>query len=113
MRMNTAFVPPDDPTLGDVLTRIAGDPTIPERRRSELTSAIRSFARWAGDTPEGVPASPDYLRRKLATLHPATLGVSRRRLGNVKSLLREALERCGSIPRRRLYMADMTSSWRR
>src|SRR4051794_8218584 len=104
MLMNSAFVGPDAPSLADVLRQVAGDPTIPERRRSELGSAIRSMARWIGSPPAEVPAAADFIRRKLATLHPATIGVSKRRLGNVKSLLREALEAHGGIPRRRSYM---------
>lgn len=77
-------------TLADVLAAIAGA-ELPERRKQDLASAVRSVARALGRSPEQVPADPRLLASRLAEIAPQTLGFSTARWNNIRSLLRAAL----------------------
>ena len=78
-------------TLADVLAAIA-TAEIPERRKQDLASAVRSEARALGRSPEQVPADPRLLASRLAEIAPQGVGFSKARWNNVRSLLRAALE---------------------
>jgi hypothetical protein len=47
-------------SLADLLATVGGS-DLPERKRQELSSAIRTAARALGRLPENVPAIADYL----------------------------------------------------
>jgi hypothetical protein len=64
---------------------------LPERKRQELCSAIRTVARALGRSPEDIPADTRLLANRLKDVAPAALGISRGRWNNVRSLLRTAL----------------------
>src|SRR5712671_4513291 len=78
------------PSLADLLaTLAAGD--LPERKRQELRSAIRTVARALGQSPENIPADGRLLASRLKEVAPAAIGISRGRWNNIRSLLRTAL----------------------
>ena len=77
-------------TLADVLGALE-HAELPERRRQELASAVRTAARALGRTPEAVAADPRLLAARLAAVAPAAVGLSPGRWANVRSLLRKAL----------------------
>ena len=64
---------------------------LPERKRQELTSAIRTAARALGRSPEEIPADGRLLANRLKEVAPAAIGISRGRWNNVRALLRAAL----------------------
>jgi hypothetical protein len=77
-------------SLADLLARLqAGD--LPERKRQEVASAIRTVARALGRSPENIPADGRLLARRLKEVEPAAIGISRGRWNNVRALLRSAL----------------------
>jgi integrase len=79
-----------DPCLADLLATIqAGN--LPERKRQELASAIRTAARALGRPPENIPAEARLLASRLKEVAPAAIGISRGRWNNVRALLRAAL----------------------
>ena len=78
-------------TLADVLAAVAAA-EIPDRRRQDLASAVRTAARALGRPPEQIPAEPRLLARRLAEIAPQALGFARPRWSNIRSLLRAALE---------------------
>jgi hypothetical protein len=81
---------PSSPCLADVLAMIeAGN--LPERKRQEFASAIRTAARAIGRPPENIPADPRLLASRLKHVAPAAIGISPGRWNNVRSLLRTAL----------------------
>ena len=65
-------------SLADLLVRV-GASDLPERKRQELSSAIRSVARALGRLPENVPADGRLLAGRLKDVGPAAIGVSRGR----------------------------------
>ena len=64
---------------------------MPERKRQELASAIRTVARALGRLPETIPADGRLLAGRLKEVAPAAIGISRGRWNNIRSLLRTAL----------------------
>jgi len=78
-------------TLADVLAAIAAA-ELPERRKQDLASAVRSVARALGRPLEQMPADPRLLASRLTAIAPQALGFSKARWSNVRSLLRAALE---------------------
>ena len=64
---------------------------LPERKRQELSSAIRTVARALGRSPEDIPADARLLANRLKDVAAAAIGISRGRWNNIRSLLRTAL----------------------
>src|SRR5215472_4583113 len=77
-------------SLADLLVRV-GATDLPERKRQELSSAIRTVARALGRLPENVPADGRLLAGRLKDVAPTAIGVSRGRWANIRSLLRTSL----------------------
>jgi len=77
-------------SLADVLEVIARA-GLTERRRADLSSAIRTVGRALNRPLEQVSAESKLLRRRLNDLSPAAAGVSEGRWANVRSHLRTAL----------------------
>jgi hypothetical protein len=77
-------------SLADLLARVAAS-DLPERKRQELSSAIRTVARALGRAPENVPADGRLLAGRLKDVAPAAIGISRGRWANIRRLLRTAL----------------------
>jgi integrase len=77
-------------SLADLLAKVAAS-NLPERKRQELSSAIRTAARALGRLPENVPADGRLLAGRLKDVEPAATGISRGRWANIRSLLRTAL----------------------
>jgi integrase len=81
---------PSSPCLADLLATIqAGN--LPERKRQEFASAVRTAARALGRPPENIPAEARLLASRLKAVAPAAIGISRGRWNNVRALLRAAL----------------------
>jgi integrase len=79
-----------DPTLADVLAAVqAADLT--ERRRQEISSAVRTIARAIGKPPERIPSHPRLLGERLKQVAPHAIGISPGRWNNVRSLARAGL----------------------
>ena len=68
-----------------------GASDLPERKRQELQSAIRTASRALGKSPENVPADARLLASRLKDVAPAAIGISQGRWNNVRALLRTAL----------------------
>ena len=77
-------------SLADLLATLQAS-NLPERRRQEIASAIRTAARALGRPPENIPAEARLLASRLKEVAPAAFGVSAGRWRNVRSLLGAAL----------------------
>ncbi|PWC91430.1 hypothetical protein TSH100_00660 [Azospirillum sp. TSH100] len=89
-----AAVRPTARTLEDLRQVVASSALVADSDRPALVSAITSTARWLGRPPGELPASLRSLDPQLKALanQHAALGVSRKTVKNVKSLLRKALD---------------------
>src|ERR1700730_16524468 len=77
-------------SLADLLATLQAS-KLPERRKQEIASAIRTVARALGRPPENIPAEARLLASRLKEVAPAAIGISRGRWNNVRALLRAAL----------------------
>ena len=73
------------PSLADLLATFAAS-DLPERKRQELGSAIRTVARALGQFPENIPADGRLLASRLKEVAPAAIGISPGRWTKVRSL---------------------------
>ena len=96
-------------TLADVIMAI-GQADLPDRRRQELTSAVRTVARALGRRVEEVPADPRLLANRLSEVAEAAIGLSAGRWANVKSLLRAAMSQVREMSPGR-HRTPLSPSW--
>src|SRR5712691_10854129 len=96
-------------SLGDLLATLRAS-NLPERKRQELVSAIRTAARALGRMPENIPADARLLANRLKDLAPAAIGISHGRWNNVRSLLRASLALVQPISPGR-HRNDLSPEW--
>ena len=77
-------------SLADLLA-ILQTVDLPERKRQELSSAVRTVARALGRPLQDIPADARLLANRLKDVAAAAIGISRGRWNNIRSLLRTAL----------------------
>jgi len=82
-------------SLADVLARLDDDTSVPPKRRQEMQSAVRTFARAMGRDPGAIPAEPRLLRQGFAALSPAMLDIGKGRWANIRCLVLGALRQTG------------------
>jgi site-specific recombinase XerD len=78
------------PTLADLLATLEAS-ELPERKRQELASAVRTAARALGKPPPEIPADGRLLGNRLKEVGHAAIGISQGRWNNVRCLLRTSL----------------------
>lgn len=88
---NQDFAAPGLLAMRDVAHIIEADPHIPRRRKTEMLRAIATACAWFGVSPEELIAHPSNLRPRFNKLSPGALGVSAKRVSNVKSSVRATL----------------------
>jgi integrase len=98
-------------TLADVLERVAAAGGLTPRQKREIASAVNSTALWLHRTPAEIPANHDFLRRAFARINFGTLGISRGRVRNVQSLLKQGLATAGVPSSGRSYLAPLAPAW--
>jgi hypothetical protein len=96
-------------TLADVIIAI-GEANLPDRRRQELKSAVRTVARALGRRLEDVLADPRLLANRLAEVAPLAMGLSPGRWANVISLVRAAMSLVGEVGPGR-HRSPLSPSW--
>ena len=88
------------PTLANALVALAEAPLTDIQKR-DIRSAVMTFCKALGLSPDEVPASPIYIRRKLESISYVALGHSKGRWGNVKTGVARAVGLVGkSYPSR-------------
>ena len=81
---------PSRTTLADLIPLIEQASLSPIQKRDQV-SAVRTTARLLSTTPAEIDADPLRLRRRLETIAPQALGLSRGRWNNIRSLVGKAL----------------------
>jgi integrase len=107
------FLASDAPTLADVINGIEANDSLSESRRRDICSAVRTLARLLNKSPEEVPASPSWLRRRLNNVHPRQAGMSAKRFANVKSDLLAGLPHLRIPEGRNPHRAGISPEWQR
>jgi integrase len=106
------FADPAIPTLEDILQRIGADKRLTTAEKTARTSAIRTVGR-AFDLPlSAIPAHPAYLRKKLASVVPARVGLKVTSWRNAKSILNKALREQGLDVMPGRYLSPISDAWK-
>ena len=84
-------------TGADALEKINEWDDLPETRRRDLASAVRSAAKLAGQPPESLVLNPASLRQTLLQHSAATLGLSDSRSKAIRSGLNFVMRRLGVV----------------
>lgn len=85
-------------TLADALALLEVHSDLTDTQRRDQVSAIKRIATHLNLPPADLPTDAPSLRKLLATLHPAQIGVSAKSLSNVKTALTKALQSSGYLP---------------
>ena len=105
------FTTPDQPTLQHVLNALESDTALLVQRRRNLCSSVRTLGKLMGKNLTALPAHPGYYRQFIKALHPEQCGLSKSRIGNIKSDVLFALRHTGYIQKGHTYMAPFTPEW--
>jgi len=94
---------PTIPTLQAVLDRLAHVEGVSAKARADMESAIHVLCRELGRQPAEICVS--QVEALGQTLNPARMGVSRRRVTNIRSMVRRAISLTSiDLPKRRLHL---------
>ena len=77
-------------SLADILAAVR-TASLPERRRQEMASALRTIGRVLDRPLERIPAIPRLLAIQLSDVAPRAAGISQARWNNVRALARAAI----------------------
>ena len=99
------------PTLAELLDMITADTGLSPRRRTDIASAIRKTSSWFDLSPSVIPATPSFLRGRFKRLSSGGLGVSKKRIQNVRSSINFAIRHFGLSGRRR-YREHLSPPWK-
>lgn len=104
------FIRPDMMTMSDVLAKL-DDVELTGTQHRDLKSAIRTLCRLIDRTPGEVPANISWLQVRLRRVHPVQVGLSEKRLKNIRSGVIKALELCGASRARSEWQSRPTPDW--
>lgn len=79
-------------TLEDLHQIITADTAMPQTRRRDMCSSIRSVARLLDRPASDLPSDKQVIFRLLKTINPVTAGISTKRFQNITSDLRKAFD---------------------
>ncbi len=80
-------------TLADICQSIAGDDGLGKARKSNIRSAITCCCRACNLSPADMPASLASVTERASRLHPKQVGMSAKRLANMRSEVAFAIKR--------------------
>src|SRR5215472_13274360 len=98
-------------TLADVISHIGDQKAIPQQRRHNLASAVRTVAKLLGQPPGDIAADPAAIRQRLLPFTAASAGMSKGRWRNLRSLLTAALKLAGVTIVRRRRRGPLPPAW--
>lgn len=106
------FARKDSPTLADVIESIKADSDLSKSKQTSLIKGIQTACRWFEKEPADVIAHPMNIRPRFVRLSPGGLGVSNKRIQNVRSSVKFAL-RYANIADGRSFKVPLTSDWQK
>jgi hypothetical protein len=85
-------------TLADLLDALERDGKLTGTRQRDLVSAVRRVAALFGDVPAAIPFEIPLISARLAAVNPIAVGISGKRLANVRSDFLAAVKASGLGP---------------
>ena len=111
MTITNPFSDPTVPSLERVRDTIEVRYDILHQRRMDMISACNKVADWFNLPLAMIPASAAFLRGKFKNFHHSHVGVSERRVGNVRSLLLAAMREAGLSTKLASYQCTLSPGW--
>ncbi len=99
-------------TLADIAGAISRDEHLSPSQKSNMCSAIRSLCRALNVSPADAPASLPWLSERTAGLHSVQLGISAKRLANIKSEVARAIKHCIPGPYSLRGRGGLSAPWK-
>ena len=95
---NTPTPRPGPVTLADVLTALERDGKRTATRRRDLISGVKRVAILLGDEPAAIVLDMPVISGLLAVVNPVAVGISRKRLANIRSDFLAGVKASGLMP---------------
>ena len=101
------------PTFGELITRIQADASLSTARRSNLCSSLRRLALALDKDLDDVHAYPPTLLPLMKDLHPAQLGLTRKRWQNIRADVAFAIKHHSDATPAATRSQQINPSWQR
>jgi hypothetical protein len=85
-------------SLAGVVTALQRDRKLTGTRRRDLVSAVKRVAALLGNEPSAVPLDMAAISAPLAAVNPVAVGITSKRLANIRSDFLAAVKATGLIP---------------
>jgi integrase len=85
-------------TLAGVLAALERETNLTATRRRDLVSAVKRVAILLGDEPAAIPLEMAAISARLAAVNPVAVGITSKRLANIRSDFLAAVKASGLIP---------------
>jgi integrase len=105
------FARDNQPTLADLIVLVRSDTGLSDGKRKGMIRDIKTASRWFGMPPAEVIAHPMNIRPRFNRLSPGGLGVSTKRIQNVRTSVKAVLLRVNLIDGRS-FKVPLTPEWR-
>ncbi len=89
---------PAVPTLAAVLAILERPGKLSATRQRDLRSAVKRVAVLLGDEPAAIPLDIEAISGRLAAVNPVAVGITTKRLANIRSDFLAATKRSGVMP---------------
>ena len=95
--------------LAAIMAALESNPTLSATRRRDLLSAVRRVADLLGNDPVAVELDLSVISAGLATINPLAVGMTAKRLANIRSDFLAAVKASGAMPV--TAATALTSAW--
>jgi integrase len=85
-------------TLADVLTALEREGKLTATRKRDLVSAVKRVANLLGDEPAAIALDMPAISARLAAVNPVAVGITSKRLSNIRSDFLAAVKAAGLMP---------------
>jgi integrase len=109
VQSETAAKPPAN--LATVLAALDGSSALSETRQRDLRSAVRRMAELLGNGPSAIPLVMEKIQAGLSTVNPMAVGMTPKRLTNIRSDFVAAVRASGVIPIKLNGKAKLSPEW--
>ena len=98
-------------TLADVVIALKGAKGLSRTRARDLISAVKRVAAMLGNEPSAIVVDVSAIGARLATVNPVALGITTKRLANIRSDFLAALKASGLIAPSAFRKSPLSGGW--
>src|SRR5262249_31133940 len=98
-------------TLADVLTGLERNKRLSPKRRRELRYGVSRAARLLRNEPRAILLHLSAIGARLADINPVAVGISAKRVANVRSILLPAVQESGVRPAKAAASKALSPAW--